>query len=98
MKLFRIPFIRASGGDCRIDGRLTRPALEAVLEKASLPHRTRRSIADAFADAGLLCESKLQASAVCDSAGFYLLRAVDAALAKFPVVTRIQVKSALARG
>jgi len=97
MKLFRIPFIRAGGGVFRLDNRLTRPALEALLERASLPHGQRRSIADAFADAGLLQESKMEASAVLSDAGFYLLKAVDAALAKFPVIPRIQVKNALAR-
>jgi hypothetical protein len=48
----------------------------------------------AFADAGLLSGSAVNAAAV-DDRGYYDIAAVDAALKTFPTMTRIELKNAL---
>jgi hypothetical protein len=56
----------------------------------------KRKIVAAFADAGLLSSSAVNAAAV-DDRGYYGLTAVDAALKTFPMMTRIELKNALMR-
>jgi hypothetical protein len=93
MKMTRIPYLRAVS----TDKRLTPLAIEAVLAKTSLSRLTRQAVCDAFADAGLLTDGQMKAAAVVDTNGRYSLTAVDATLAKFPMVARIEIKNTLAR-
>jgi hypothetical protein len=72
-------------------------AIEVVLAKTSLSRLSRQAVCDAFADAGLLTDGQMKAASVVDSNGRYSLTAVDAALAKFPMVARIEIKNTLAR-
>jgi hypothetical protein len=83
MKMTRIPYLRAVS----TDKRLTPIAIEA----------DPTGVCDAFGEAGLLSDHEMKAAAVVDSNGRYSLTAVDAALAKFPIVARIEIKNTLAR-
>jgi hypothetical protein len=95
--MFRIPHIRAVS----TDKRMTPIEINAVLAKTSLPGLTRRAIADAFAEAGLLCDGQVKAAARVDSDGRYSVTAIDSALAKsrLPLSTaeRVEIKNTLAR-
>jgi hypothetical protein len=95
--MFRIPHIRAVSNDKR----LTPIEIEAVLAKTSLAGITKRTVADAFAEAGLLCDGQMKAAARVDSDGRYSVTAIDGALAKcrmsLPMAARIEIKNTLAR-
>jgi hypothetical protein len=54
--MFRIPHIRAVSNDKR----LTPIEIEAVLAKTSLAGITKRAVADAFDEAGLLCDGQMK--------------------------------------
>ena len=56
----------------------------------------KRKIVAAFADAGVLSGSAVNAAAV-DDRGYYDLTAIDAALKTFPPMIRIELKNALMR-
>jgi hypothetical protein len=56
----------------------------------------KRKLVAAFADAGLLSGSTVNASSI-DDRGYYDLAAVDAALKTFPTMSRIELKNALMR-
>jgi hypothetical protein len=93
----RIPYLRAISADKRS----TPIAIESVLAKTTLAGITRRAVADAFADAGLLCGGQMKAAAGVDDDGRYLLTAIDAALSKchmpLSMAARIEIKNTLAR-
>ena len=95
--MFRIPHIRAVSNDKR----LTPIKIEAVLATTSLAGITRRAVADAFAEAGLLCDGQMKAAASVDTDGRYSVTAIDGALAKcrmsLPMAARIEIKNTLAR-
>jgi hypothetical protein len=95
--MFRIPHIRAVS----TDKRLTPIEIEAVLAKTSLAGITRKAVADAFAEAGLVCDGQMKATASVDSNGRYSVTAIDGALAKcrisLPMAARIEIKNTLAR-
>lgn len=95
--MFRIPHIRAVSNDKR----LTPIKIEAVLATTSLAGITRRAVADAFAEAGLLCDGQIKAAQRVDSDGHYSVTAIDGALAKchtsLPIAARIEIKNTLAR-
>jgi hypothetical protein len=95
--MFRIPHIRAVS----TDKRLTPIEINAVLAKTSLPGLIRQAVADAFAEAGLLCGRQMKAAASVDSDGRDSVTAIDGALAKcrmsLPMAARIEIKNTLAR-
>jgi hypothetical protein len=93
MKITRILFLRAVS----TDKRLSPLAIEAVPAKTSLSRLTRQTVCDAFAEVGLLNGGQMNAAAVVDNDGHYLVTAVDAALAKLPIAARIEIKNILAR-
>jgi hypothetical protein len=95
--MFLIPHIRAVSSDKR----LSPIDIEAVLAKTSLAGLTRRAVAGAFAEAGLLSDGQMKSAASVDSDGRYSVTAIDGALAKcrmsLPMAARIEIKNALAR-
>jgi hypothetical protein len=95
--MFSIPHIRAVS----TDKRLTPIEIEAILAKTSLTGLTKRAVADAFAEAGLLCGGQMKAAASVNSDGRYSVVAIDGALAKcrmsLPTAARIEIKNTLAR-
>ena len=95
--MFRISHIRAVSKDKR----LSPIDIEAVLARTSLAGLTRRAVADAFAEAGLLSDAQMKVAASVDSDGRYSVTAIDGALAKcrmsLPMAARIEIKNTLAR-
>jgi hypothetical protein len=74
---------------------LTQAQIKAVLAKSSLPPITRRVVADAFAEAGLLSDGQIKAAD-----GRYPVPSIDGALGKCLMLKdyqRIEIKSLLAR-
>jgi hypothetical protein len=71
------------------------------LAKTSLAGITRKAVADAFADAGLLSAGQMKAAAIIDGDGRYFVTAIDRALVKcrmsLPMAARIEIKNTLAR-
>jgi hypothetical protein len=67
-----------------------------VASMKNLSGPAKRNLVAAFADAGLLSGSAVNAAAV-DDRGYYDIAAVDAALKTFPTMTRIELKNALMR-
>ena len=67
-----------------------------VASMKNLSGPAKRKLVAAFADAGLLSGSAVNAAAV-DDRGYYDLTAVDAALKTIPTMTRIELKNALMR-
>ena len=67
-----------------------------VASMKNLSGPAKRNLVAAFADAGLLSGSTVNAAAI-DDRGYYDLTAVDAALKTFPTMTRIELKNALMR-
>jgi hypothetical protein len=71
------------------------------LAKTSLAGITKRAVADAFAEAGLLCNGQMKAGASVDSNGRYSVTAIDAALAKIrrplSMAAGVEIKNTLAR-
>jgi hypothetical protein len=92
MMMTKIPYMRAVFDDQR----LTRLALDGVLGRTTLSRLVRQAIGDAFDDAGLISGSKLHAAGALDLQGRYSLRAVDAAIAQFPPLVRMEIKGRLA--
>ena len=91
MTMTKIPYMRAVVDDRRP----TRLALDGVLARTTLSRLVRQAVGDTFADAGLVSGSTLQAAGALDSQGRYSNRAVDAALAQFPPLARMEIKNAL---
>ena len=92
MTMTKIPYMRAIADDQRP----TRLEVDAVVAHPTLSWIVRQAVGDAFADAGLLGGSKLHATGTLDNRGRYSLRAVDAALAQFPPLVRMEIKGVLA--
>jgi hypothetical protein len=67
-----------------------------VASMKNLSGPDKRKIVAAFANAGLVSGSTVNAAAV-DDRGYYDLTAVDAALKTFSTMTRIELKNALMR-
>jgi hypothetical protein len=67
-----------------------------VASMKNLAGPEKRKLVAAFADAGLVSGSAVNAAAV-DDRGYYDLTAVDAAVKTFPTMTRIELKNALMR-
>ena len=67
-----------------------------VASMKNLSGPDKRNIVAAFADAGLVSGSAVNAAAV-DGQGYYDVTAIDSALNPFPVITRIEQKNALMR-
>ena len=67
-----------------------------VASMKNLSGPDKRKIVVAFANAGLVRGSAVNAAAV-DDCGYYDLATVDAALKIFPTMTRIELKNALMR-
>jgi hypothetical protein len=89
-----------TGGTCNVgdvDRRPVTSEIESIVASMkNLSGPAKRKIVGAFADAGLLSGSAMNASAI-DHHGCYDLTAVDAALKTFPPMTRIELKNALMR-
>jgi hypothetical protein len=67
-----------------------------VASMKNLSGPDKRKLVAAFADAGLLSGSVVNAAAV-DDRGYYDIAAVDSAIKTFPTMTRIELKNALVR-
>jgi hypothetical protein len=67
-----------------------------VASMKNLSGPDKRKIVVAFANAGLVSGSAVNAAAV-DDRGYYDIAAVDAALKTFSTMTRIELKNALMR-
>jgi hypothetical protein len=69
-------------------------SIAASMKNLSGPEK--RKLVAAFADAGLLSGSAVNAASV-DARGYYDIAAVDSAIKTFPTMTRIELKNALMR-
>jgi hypothetical protein len=67
-----------------------------VASMKNLSGPDKRKLVAAFADAGLLSGSVVNAAAV-DDRGYYDIAAVDSAIKTFPTMTRIELKNSLVR-
>jgi hypothetical protein len=96
--MHRIPYIRTSS-----DKRLTQSEIKALLAKApSLPPMTKRAVADAFFEGGMLADGSIQAAAAkVDNQGRYSVKSIDKALAScsppLSNLARIEIKIILMR-
>jgi hypothetical protein len=93
-----IPYIRAVIDDKR----LTQSQIKALLAKTSLPPSTKRAIADAFFEGGMLSDGSMRAAAAgIDNDGRYSVKSIDKALANcstpLSADARIEIKNILAR-
>ena len=96
--MFRIPYIRAVIDDKR----LTQAQIKALLAKSSLPPSTKRAVADAFSEDGMLSDGSIKAAAAnVDDSGRYSMKSIDKALANcttpLSMRDRIEIKNILAR-
>jgi len=94
--MFRIPYIRAVIDDKR----LTQNQIKALLAKTSLPPSTKRAVADAFSEDGMLSDGSIKATAASvDNVGRYSLKSIDKVLANcstpLSVHARIEIKNIL---
>jgi hypothetical protein len=92
--MFRIPYIRAVIDDKR----LTQSQIKALLAKSCLPPSTKRAVADAFSEGGLLSDGSIKAAAArIDNDGRYSMKSIDKALANcgtpLSVDARIEIKT-----
>jgi hypothetical protein len=96
--MYCIPYIRA----VIRDKRLTQAQIKALLAKSSLPPSTKRAVADAFSEDGMLSDGSIKAAAAnVDDSGRYSMKSIDKALANcitpLSVHARIEIKNILAR-
>ena len=96
--MFCIPYIRAVIDDKR----LTQTQIKALLAKTSLPPTTRRVVANAFSEGGMLSDGSMKAAAAfVDNDGRYSMKSIDKALANcstpLSVHARIEIKNILTR-
>ena len=96
--MFCIPYIRAVINDKR----LTQNQIKTLLAKTSLPPSTKRAVADAFSEDGMLSDGSIKAAAASvDNDGRYPMKSIDKILANcstpLSVHARIEIKNILTR-
>jgi hypothetical protein len=96
--MYCIPYIRAVIDDKR----LTQNQFKTLLAKTSLPHSTKRAVADPFSEDGMLSDGSINAAAASvDNDGRYSMKSIDTALANcstpLSVHARIEIKNTLVR-
>ena len=96
--MFCIPYIRAVIDDKR----LTQTQIKVLLAKTSLPPSSKRAIADAFSEGGMLSDGSIKAAAAgVDNDGRYSMKSIDKVLVNcstpLSVHARIEIKNILAR-
>jgi hypothetical protein len=81
-----------------VDKRPLMSEIESIVASMkNLSGPAKREIVAAFADAGLVSGSTVNAVAAVDDGGHYKLTAIDAALKSFSIMTRLELKNTLMR-